>query len=280
MNISLTDLYYFVEIAQALSLSRAALRLGVTQPTLSVALSRIEHSLGTRLFLRSKKGVLLTPAGRSFVLQSRQLIQNWEAVKNQTQAVHSEVKGRYIIGAHPSVTLYSLPQIFSQLLADNSELEIKLVHDLSRKILDEVVLGNIDIGLVVNPVRHPDLIIKKLSDDQVTLWTAPKGKVNTDVLIGDPELIQTQTLLKKIRKTKYDFKRFISSSNLEVVAALTRERSGIGILPKRVALCTGGLEMIKNSPSFNDEIGLVYRAEMRNVKAVQVIGSALEKALA
>lgn len=280
MNINLYDLTYFIEIAQSQNLSHAALRLGVTQPTLSLALNRLENAVGIQLFQRSKKGVLLTPAGRNFLLQARQLMQNWESVKNLTQAAHHEVKGRYILGAHPSVALYSLPQIFSGLLSDHPALEVKLVHDLSRKILDEVVLGLVDIGIVVNPIRHPDLIIKKLCDDEVCLWTAARGKINTDVLIGDTELIQTQSLIKKLRKSKYDFKRFISSSNLEVIAALTKEQAGIGVLPQRVAQRTGSLERIKNSPVFKDEICLVHRAEMRSVRAIQVISQALEKALA
>lgn len=279
MNINLYDLTYFIEIAQSQNLSHAALRLGVTQPTLSLALNRLENAVGIQLFQRSKKGVLLTPAGRNFLLQARQLMQNWESVKNLTQSAHQEVKGRFILGAHPSVALYSLPQIFAELLAENQGLEIKLVHDLSRKILDEVVLGLVDIGLVVNPIRHPDLIIKKLCDDQVGLWTAAKGRYNSDVLIGDTELIQTQSLIKKLRKAKYDFKRFISSPNLEVIAALTREHAGVGILPERVAMRVGSLERAKNSPIFNDEVCLVYRAEMRTVQSVQVIAQALEKAL-
>lgn len=277
MDINLSDIYYFIEMAKSQNLSHAAVRLGLTQPTLSVALVRIENALGSKLFERSKKGLLLTPAGRSFLLHARQLQQNWESVKTKTQAAHNEVKGRYVLGAHPSVAIYTFPNVLTELLADNPELEIQFKHDLSRKILDGVILGHIDIGVVVNPVRHPNLIIKKISDDQVCLWKSAKNKIVADVLIGDSELVQTQTLIKKLEKAKINFTRTVSSSNLELIASLAEAGAGIGILPKKIADNFKGLEMVKSAPVFHDEICLVYRAEMRPVKAIQIISETLQK---
>lgn len=277
---NLSDLRYFVEIAQTGNVSQAALRLGVTQPTLSLALNRLEDCVGTTLFQRSKKGVSLTPAGRNLLSQSRKLIQDWEAIQSKSLASHMEVKGLFTVGCHPSVALYSLPQCLPQWMIQYPELQISLVHDLSRKILDGIVAVDIDIGVVVNPVRHPDLVIKTICHDEVGFWISSKKKnVPQDVLICDPELIQTQDLLRKTKKSGHDLTRAVRTSNLEVVAELTGAGAGIGIIPGRVAARYDHLQPVKGMPTFKDEICVVYRAESRSVKAVQVIAEELMKAV-
>ena len=74
MTISPSDLTYFIEVAHTKNLSRAAERLGITQPSLTLAIQRIEHSLGTDVLIRSKKGVVLTKAGRSLLIHSKTLM--------------------------------------------------------------------------------------------------------------------------------------------------------------------------------------------------------------
>src|SRR4051812_8184466 len=103
-----SDLTYFVEAATVLNLSRAAERLGISQPSLSLAIQRLEHAIGTELMLRSKKGVTLTQAGKLLLAHSRELLQKWESIKGRARASAQEVSGAYTIGAHVSVALYSL----------------------------------------------------------------------------------------------------------------------------------------------------------------------------
>lgn len=276
---NLNDLHYFLEIAQTGNVSQAAVRLGVTQPSLSQAVVRLENSVGAKLFQRSKKGMDLTPAGRTLVVQSRKLIQDWEAIQSSAVSSHSEVKGQFRVGCHPSVALYTLPQVFPQWLSENPGLEIKLVHNLSRKILDGIILAEIDIGVVVNPIAHPDLIIKKVCEDEVGLWASDKKKsYNEDVLIADPDLLQTQDIMKKIKKAGFQFKRFIESSSLELITELARNGAGVAILPGRVAKREGHLKSL-NGPKFKDDICIVFRAESRTIKTIQVLSQSIEKAL-
>lgn len=276
---NLNDLHYFVEIAHTKNLSQAAIRLGMTQPSLSAAVQRLEHSLGQRLFHRSKKGVGLTPSGRELLIYARQLIQDWESVVSKTTSSKDEVKGKFILGCHPSVGLYTLPQVFATWMSQFPGLELKLVHDLSRKVLEHVISMEVDLGIVINPVKHPDLVLKKVGEDRVTFWAAQGLKSNKDVLIGDPSLMQTQDLLKKIKKTRFQFTRFISSSNLELIASLVSSGAGIGVLPGRVAQRLGHLVALKEVPSFKDEIYTAYRSELRQIKAIQVLSKEIEDAL-
>ncbi|MBI3558282.1 MAG: LysR family transcriptional regulator [Deltaproteobacteria bacterium] len=194
---SAAELQYFIEVASTLNVSRAAERLGISQPTLSLAIQRLETSFGLPLLIRSKSGVRLTQAGQKLVTQARGLLLDWEKIRGDALKDASEVSGRYVIGCHPSVALYSLPHVLPELVEQHQGLDIKLVHDLSRKITEDVVSFKIDFGIVVNPTEHPDLVIKLLCTDEVSVWGASPAR-NADVLICDPELLQTQSLLKQL----------------------------------------------------------------------------------
>ena len=276
---NLNDLHYFIEIAATKNMSQASLRLGVTQPTLSTAITRLEGILNTKLFHRSKKGVELTPDGREFLGHSKNLIQEWESIKYHSSSTGEEIKGRLIVGCHISVGLYSLPDLFSEWIKKYPKLEIKLVHDLSRKILDQVVSNQVDMGIVVNPKNHPDLIVKYVCKDEVTLFTNPKAKPPSNTFIGDENLMQTQDLIRKIKRNKTSMTRFISTTSLEMTAALTLAGAGIGILPTRVAAIHGHLKKIRNAPVFSDDVAIVYRSELRKLNSLKMVCTDLEKKL-
>lgn len=279
------DLIYFIEISNTLNLSHTAKRIGISQPSLTLAIKRLEQAIGTELFIRSKNGVSLTKAGNRLLSHAKQLLQLWDSVKSESLASHYEIQGNFTLGVHPSVALYTLSSFLPKLLMDYPKLEIQLKHDLSRKILEGVINLSIDIGLIVNPIKHPDLIIQKLYDDKVTFWYAAEKKVNQQinsgeaVLIFDPDLIQAQWLLKRIHRQGIKYKRVLTGNSLEVIANLTANGSGIGIIPTCVALSAypNKLTPVPKMPYYHDEICLVYRHENRNIKAVQAITSSIKE---
>lgn len=285
---SASDLKYFIEVSSTGNLSRAAERLGISQPSLTLSIQRLEKEVGVDLLIRSKRGVALTPAGKRLLAQGRFLLQEWEKVREAATKSQSEVSGSYVLGCHPSVALYSLPHFMPELLEKFPDLEIKVSHDLSRKVTESVISMNLDLGIVVNPVQHPDLIIKKLCDDEVTFWTAPGSRSiqspssEAGVLICDPELLQTQDLIKKLGGSKegFSYRRTLFSSNLEVISNLVASGSGYGILPGRVAkrVRNPKLKKIRGAPIFKDEICLVYRVENRKVRAIQEIADRIQGA--
>ena len=143
---------------------------------------------------------------------------------------------------------------------------------------------SVDIGIVVNPFKHPDLVIRKLCDDEVTFWIAAGNRNIQDihskqaVIVCDPDLTQTQSLLKESKNKGFVFERFITTNSLEVVANLTAAGSGIGILPARVAnsMYPNQLKRLQNLPVFFDEVCLIYRNENREVQAIQTIIEAIK----
>ena len=273
------DIRYFLEVSQTLNISRASERLGITQPSLSLAVQRLETALGSKLLVRTKGGVQLTPQGQKFTNHARGLLQDWESIRSEALNLQTEVTGQYTIGCHPSVAMYTLPFFLPKLLEKHPGLQVSLKHDLSRKITEDVISFKLDFGIVVNPVQHPDLVIQKLLSDEVTFWTSNQPSKNQDlnsdqaVLIADPELLQSQTLMKKAERQGLKFARSIGSSNLEVITSLVASKAGIAILPQRVAtrVKTYKLKKVETKMVFADSICLVYRADMQKTEAAKTI---------
>lgn len=276
-----TDIAYFIEVAETKNISRAAERLGIAQPSLSSAVKRLEDSLGVTLFIRGRTGVQLTKAGKELLGRGRLLLLNWEQLRADLGKKETSLSGQYIIGCHPSVALYSLSHFLPQLIQKYPNLEIKLTYDLSRKITEGVISFEIDFGIVVNPVRHADLVVHELCTDDVMLWTTSKNS-NTDVLICDLNLIQVQKLISDLQKRGQSFKRIIQSSDLEVITDLTASGAGVGILPKRVAtrISTYKLKPLDGAmPVFKDKICLVYRADAQKTNGSRTIIDAIKFSL-
>lgn len=257
---NLVDLRYFLEVAKTGNITRAAERLGVTQPSLSVALKKLEQKSGVTLLERSKQGVFLTRQGSLLAKTAERMLADWEREIRMVTQGSLRPMGQYTMGSHVSVAQYTMPGFMPLILDKFPEVEFRLIHDLSRKITESVVSRECDIGLVINPVPHPDLVMHKLLTDEVTLFKHPH--YHGDVLILDPALKQSQTLLKNVRKA-FDYKREIHTSSLDLIRTLCETKAGVGILPTRVAEVSKKIIPVENAPHFKDELFLIYRVERR-----------------
>ena len=277
---SATDLEYFMEVCRTLNISRASERIGISQPTLTQSIRKLETAVGAQLLIRSRTGVRLTKSGQRISGQISALLELWGGLQKEAQQDEHELQGKFRVGAHPSVARYTLPQFFKELARRAPRVEIELVHDLSRHITDAIIGFRIDIGFVVNPVSHPDLVLRKLCDDVVTVFSAKNRFGN--VLFGDPELIQTQWVLTRLKKAGLDFSHFVPAPNLEVVHRLVATGAGYGILPSLVAHCEPGvvLSVVDHKlPAFKDQVYLAYRKEAMTSRAAKTlieIGRAIE----
>lgn len=283
------DLESFLELCRTGNMSRAAERLGVTQPALSQGLKRLEQSIGEQLMIRTKGGLVLTRAGMRLQAGAQDLVSRFENLRSQALEDHQLLKGRYTLGIHPSVALYTLPYMMPALLKKFPGLELQLHHDLSRNITEQVISFKLDFGLVINPVQHPDLVLKEVVKDQVHYVRSKKKTIHNDIdgelttLICDPGLLQTQGLLQK-NKRKNNFARTIESSNLEVIKSLVLAGAGVGILPMRVIdRDVKEVEVLDEFPSFKDRLYLAYRVDAQTGSAKRELMTTfrelLEKAL-
>lgn len=276
-----SEVQYFLEVSRTLNISRAAERLGITQPTLSLSIQRLEQSVGAPLLLRGKTGVRLTRVGTRFAAQAQALLDQWAKMRTDALSEETEVRGSVTIGCHPSVALYSVPGFAARLMSEFPELEVSFRHDLSRRITEAVISFELDCGIVVNPVAHPDLRIVPLCNDEVLFWRSSAGDYVADVLICDPNLMQTQTLISKAKKLGPDgqFRRMLTTSSLEVAAKLASLGAGVAILPTRVARLEASNKLkplMAKGPVFEDKICLVYRPDAQRSLAFKTVMRAIE----
>ncbi|MCW8398957.1 LysR family transcriptional regulator [Legionella sp. PATHC038] len=275
MSLLLDDIKYFIAASDTLNVTRASEIIGISQPALSYSIKRLENKLGGLLFIRLKNGIQLTKLGEEFKQRAHRLVYEWEQVQNIANPESGLVQGNYTIALHPSVALYALQYFMPKLQVQFPKLGFNFIHGHSREMTEKVISWEADFGIVVNPIQHPDLVIIKLSTDEVSIFYANNAQ---NKLIFDIKLAQSQYILKQIDK-KTAFNGVINSTSLEVIAKLTALGLGYGILPSRVTYQYKHLRRLDNAPVFRDEICLVYRPEKHSnpvsKKIIQIIRSAL-----
>ncbi|KTD55569.1 LysR family transcriptional regulator [Legionella santicrucis] len=275
MALLLDDIKYFIIVSETLNITRASEIIGISQPALSYAVKRLENKLGGQLLIRLKTGIQLTKLGEEFKRRSYRLLYEWEQAQNLANSESGLIQANYTIAIHPSVALHTLEYFMPQLQVNFPKLNFNFIHGLSREMTEKIISWEADFGIVVNPIKHPDLVINKLREDEVTVFYAQNAQ---DKLIYDQNLAQSQYILKKLGK-KIIFNGVLNSANLEVVAKLTSLGLGYGFLPSRVASQYAHLKKLKDAPVFHDEICLVYRPEKHknpvSKKIIQIIKASL-----
>ena len=268
---SFVDLTYFYEAANTKNLSQAAKKLGVTQPSLSMAITRLEKSFSTPLFIRHSKGVTLTQSGERLLQHVSGLIEKWNNTAHSVDSFSEEVQGKIAIGCHASIGVI-VNQAIAFLLEKYPRLSIEFQHDSSERMTEQVIAGNLDIALVSDPILRPDLIMKKVSDKEITFWQAIGTPGNTDIIICDKTQQFCKILLREY-EANHPVNRLCNANTYEMVAHLTISGSGIGILPECLVrkFFADKLERVANAPSVYTEMFMVYRSENKNMLAREVV---------
>src|SRR3974377_182201 len=126
----LRHLRYFVAAAEAENVSKAALRLHVSQPALSRQIRDLEEELGFPLFERSAKAVRLTEAGKTFLSEARAVLQRAEEAVNTARAIATGGRAELHVGYAPSPMVRIMPQALRSFQAQMPKVRVRL-HDLS-----------------------------------------------------------------------------------------------------------------------------------------------------
>ena len=273
------DLEYFLAVAQMDSLSDAARHLQVEQPTLSRALMRLESKLNFKLFFRSRQGMKLTPEGEEFYKKSSIWAEEWDSVSRLDQRGVGQLHGNLSIGCHPVLAIDFLSPILVKLLKEAPELQVSLVHDLSIRITELVNEGTLDLGIVVDPVPHPDLVIQKLEQGRAFVWTLDNPTQLQDlssekcVIFFHPQMHGVQKILQSLKKEpKVNSIKLVPSNDYEVIRNFVLNGLGLGILPYHAGIrqvadgASKMRELEMNLPKIDNEIALIFRSEKKSSK--------------
>ncbi len=153
----LRHLRYFVAVAEAENLSRAALKLHVSQPPLSRQIRDLEDELGFLLLKRTAKSVSLTEAGRTFLNEARAVLQHADEAVTKARAVASAEPTELHVGHSPTPFAEILPKILRAFQRKMPNVHIRL-HDWSNKdTLDGIRDGRLELGLITAPPKDSSL---------------------------------------------------------------------------------------------------------------------------
>ncbi|MFM8864753.1 MAG: LysR substrate-binding domain-containing protein [Limnohabitans sp.] len=138
----------FVVLAEELHFGRAAQRLAMTQPPLSLAIQQLEASVGARLLDRNSRGVALTAAGEAFLPQARALLQQAAQAARQARDVGQGLAGQLQIGFAATMLYRGLPDVLRRFAAEHPRLRLGLRELSSSEQLVELVHDRLDLGFV------------------------------------------------------------------------------------------------------------------------------------
>lgn len=171
----LRHLRYFAAVAEAENVTRAALRLHVSQPALSRQVRDLEDELGFALLLRTAKSVSLTEAGRVFLSEARAVLQRADEAVKAARAVAVGGSGELHVGYAPSPTVRLLPPALRAFQAELPQVRVKL-HDLStEEMIAGLREGRLQLAILVKPIRAMlrGLRFEALERDALRLAVAP-----------------------------------------------------------------------------------------------------------
>lgn len=280
----LASLRTFQAVAQDRSVSRAARRLGVTTPTVSVAIRNLEANLGTTLFLRTSLGVELTPTGRALLDRSERVFSLVDDAFQAVRSLESEDVGTFTLGCYESLGAYFLPDFLAAFLPSAPGITLSLYNGTSANVRERVIDRSVDFGLVVNCAPHDDLARVDLYGDEVEVVAlAPAtslddahGQLRRGPLIwcDRPVFAALAAELREVAPPRSE----LVCGDLELVKSLLRHGIGVGILPRRVGDYGGPPALVPLHPELparHDRIHLVWRGDVHRTRGARTLKDAL-----
>lgn len=165
MNITLRQLQVFVAASRARSFSEAADRLGISQPSLSGTISKIETQLGLRLFDRTTRSLILTADGRDLAAVADDLVRDFEAALSGISARAAGKRGRVSVAVLPSVAATVLPEALGAFAREYPEIDVS-VHDvLQERAVAILRNGVVDFAVTTQAAAYPELHFEELGAD-------------------------------------------------------------------------------------------------------------------
>jgi LysR family transcriptional regulator, hydrogen peroxide-inducible genes activator len=164
-----TLLRAFLETADAGSLSRAARELGLSQPSLTAQIQRLERHLGSALFDRHGRGVTLTDAGQALYPRARQLLDDVRRTEEVVRREGAEGAETLRVGAIPTVAPYVLPAAVQRLRSRHSAMRVELREDYSSVLARMLTDGDRDVVVAALPYPFEHLATERLGSDALVV---------------------------------------------------------------------------------------------------------------
>ena len=192
---TLTELKYIVAVARERHFGKAAEACYVSQPTLSVAVKKLEEELDVKLFERSANEVAVTPLGEEIVRQAQSVLEQAANIKDIAKRGKDPLAGPLKLGVIYTIAPYLLPDLVRQVITHSPQMPLMLQENFTVKLLEMLRTGEIDCAILAEPFPDTGLAVAPLYDEPfyaavpMTHALAQQDSVTTEQLKNETMLL-------------------------------------------------------------------------------------------
>jgi LysR family hydrogen peroxide-inducible transcriptional activator len=247
---TLTELRYIVAVAREKHFGRAAEACFVSQPTLSVAIKKLEEELDVKLFERGATEVSVTPLGEAIVRQAQSVLEQAAAIKEIAKRGKDPLNGALRLGIIYTIGPYLLPELVKNAIEMTPQMPLMLQENFTVKLLDMLRTGELDCAIMAEPFPDTGLAIAPLYDEPFLIAVPKNHPLATRKRVSADELKKETMLLlgtghcfrDHVLEVCPEFARFSSDaegirksfegSSLETIKHMVASGMGVTVVPQ------------------------------------------------
>ena len=247
---TLTELKYIVAVAREKHFGRAAEGCFVSQPTLSVAIRKLEDELEVKLFERSANEVSVTPLGEEIVRQAQSVLEQAAAIKEIAKRGKDPLAGPLRLGVIYTIGPYLLPDLVRQAIARTPQMPLMLQENFTARLLEMLRTGEIDCAIMAEPFPDTGLAIAPLYDEpflaavpsthafaERKTITAEELKQETMLLLGTGHCFRDHVLevcpeFARFSSDAEGIRKSFEGSSLETIKHMVAAGMGVTLVPR------------------------------------------------
>jgi len=295
---TLTELRYVVAVARERHFGRAAEACFVSQPTLSVAIKKLEEELGVALFERSTGEVAPTPVGARIVEQAQRVLEQAQAIREIAKAGKDPLSGPLKLGMIYTIAPYLLPQLVKILHKRAPQMPLIIQENYTHLLREWLKQGDIDAAVLALPFEEPGFAIQPLYDEPFVIavprahrWASRKSVASDDlkretmVMLGAGHCFRDHVLeacpeLSRFPTGADGMQQSFEGSSLETIRQMVASGIGVTVLPSSSVPAKTPRDSLLAYVPFakpvpDRRVVLVYRKTFPRVQAIEALGQAV-----
>lgn len=295
---TLTELKYIVALARERHFGRAAEACLVSQPTLSVAIKKLEEELGVQLFERGGVEIAVTPIGTRIVEQAQHVLEQTSAIRAIAELGKDPLAGPLRVGVIYTIAPYLLPELVRRMIDDTAQMPLLLQENFTVRLLELLRQGEIDIAILADPFPDNGLVSLGVYDEPFVVavprthpWAERRQirstelKEQTMLLLGHGHCFRDHVLevcpeLSRYSQSSVGIQKTFEGSSLETIRHMVAAGIGISVLP--VTACNAPrpdddlLRYIPfSAPPPMRRVSLVWRKSFTRTPAIERLRQAI-----
>lgn len=277
----LRQLEYFQMVSRLNNVTRAAERLHVAQPSITVAIKKLEEELGVQLFDRNQKKITLTSEGKIFLSRVEKILADVQDAVLEMHDYHEIKRGAITVGVPPMIGSFLFPKIFANFRKIYPNIDLTISEEGSLGIREMLEQGDLDLGIIILareskflesiPISHNQILACLPHEHRLSLKKSISFSdlKNEKFIMLKEDTYHRQVILEECAKEGFTPEIILSSSQIETIRGLVANGLGISFLIDSIAKRKKDLISIPLSDPIKIQIALAWKKDKYLSKASQ-----------